>query len=85
MQYIKIVSFVGRVPHGLHAHPDKEHLIYLLGSTVVIENINTRKQSFLHGQKDNFCCLAVSRDGRYLAAGQNTHMGFKVRKRFSVN
>ena len=41
--------------------------------------MNTKKQEFLTGHTNNVSCLAVSKSGRYLASGQITHMGFKVK------
>lgn len=42
------LSSAGDVPGGLQVHPDREHLIYPLGSTVVVEKIAGKKgQSFL--------------------------------------
>ena len=45
-------------------------MIYPLGTTVIIQDLNTRKQEFLNGHSNNVSCLAVSKSGRYLASGQ---------------
>jgi len=68
------IGFAGDVPHGLHIHPGNEHLIYPLGSTVVIKNLKTKKQVFLRGHTDRITCLAVSKSGKYIATGQQSHM-----------
>ncbi|CAH2292093.1 cilia- and flagella-associated 52 [Pelobates cultripes] len=68
----------GHVVSGLIIHPDREHLIYPLGSTVIIESLQKRKQQFLQGHTNNVCCLAVSKSGKYIASGQVTYMGFKA-------
>ncbi|EDO48010.1 predicted protein [Nematostella vectensis] len=73
-----VIGFAGAVPNGLLVHPDRDHLIYPLGNTVVIEQIKTGKQSCLSGHTDNVTCVAVSKSGRYLASGQQAHMGFKA-------
>ncbi|XP_077314728.1 cilia- and flagella-associated protein 52 [Lithobates pipiens] len=73
-----VIGFNGHVPSGLISHPDREHLIYPLGCTVVIENLSKHKQYFLHGHTNNVSCVAVSKNGRYLASGQVTYMGFKA-------
>ncbi|XP_040187051.1 cilia- and flagella-associated protein 52 [Rana temporaria] len=73
-----VIGFNGHVPSGLISHPDREHLIYPLGCTVVIENLNKHKQYFLHGHTNNVSCVAISKNGRYLASGQVTYMGFKA-------
>ncbi|KAK2514725.1 hypothetical protein Q9233_014881 [Columba guinea] len=72
------VSLAGHVPCGLICHPDREHILYPLGCTVVIQHLDTKKQSFLHGHADNVSCVVVSRDGMDVASGQVTCIGFKV-------
>jgi cilia- and flagella-associated protein 52 len=67
------------VPSGLKWHPDGEHLIYPLGSSVIIKNIVTGAQTFLSGHTSDVTCVALSRCGRYIASGQRTEMGNKVR------
>eukprot|EP00744_Colponema_vietnamica_P001007 GILI01001730.1.p1 GENE.GILI01001730.1~~GILI01001730.1.p1 ORF type:complete len:617 (-),score=150.79 GILI01001730.1:220-2070(-) len=71
-----VVGFKGSVPGGLILHPDNEHLIYPLGSTVVIRNIVSKNQTFLQGHDDQIACISVSNSGRLIASGQKTHMGF---------
>jgi len=69
----------GGVQSGLIFHPDGRHLIYPLGSTIVIRDLaSSHSQRFLHGHKDRVSCVAMSPSGRYLASGQVTHMGFTV-------
>lgn len=42
------VAGTGNVPSGLVVHPDREHLLYPLGSSIVVEGIaGKRKQAFL--------------------------------------
>ncbi|KAI8814379.1 quinon protein alcohol dehydrogenase-like superfamily [Cladochytrium replicatum] len=74
-----IIGFGGSVPNGLLKHPDGVHIVYPLGSTVVISN--TRKQNsqeFLQGHTNIISCIALSRSGKYIASGQVTHMGFQA-------
>ncbi|KAK2514895.1 hypothetical protein Q9966_015577 [Columba livia] len=66
------------VPCGLICHPDREHILYPLGCTVLIQHLDTKKQSFLHGHADNVSCVVVSRDGMYVASGQVTCIGLKM-------
>ena len=61
---------LGRVPNGLVVHPDKKHLIYPLGCTVVVQDVFSGTQEFLSGHNDNVSCLACSPSGKYLASGQ---------------
>ena len=49
---IKNINFnknIGKVNSGLILHPDNEHLIYPLGSTIVVRHIISRTQTFLRG------------------------------------
>jgi len=58
-------------------HPNDTHVIYALGSTIVIKNVeHTEDQMFLQGHTDRVTCMAISRDGKTLASGQLTHMGY---------
>ena len=70
---------LGAVPNGLNVHPDRQHFIYPVGCMVIIEDINTKKQEFLSGHTDSVTCISISQTGKYVASGQQTHMGFKVR------
>lgn len=68
----------GHVFSGLRVHPDREHIIYPLGSTVILKRIKDGKQEFLHGHTNNVSCISVSKSGSYIASGQVNFMGFKV-------
>ncbi|NXJ65043.1 CFA52 protein, partial [Rostratula benghalensis] len=68
----------GHILCGLICHPDKEHILYPLGCSVVIQKLDSKKQTFLRGHTDNISCLALSKDGVYVASGQVTFMGFKA-------
>lgn len=63
---------------GLIYHPDNVHVVYPLGSTVVIKNTRDNTQAFLQGHTDKVSCVALSADGRYVASGQVTAMGFQA-------
>jgi WD40 repeat protein len=75
-----VIGFNGSVPNGLVAHPDGVHIIFPLGSTVVIKNTVKNTQSFLQGHTASVTTLALSPDGAFLASGQETNLGFKVSK-----
>lgn len=80
--YLNVYLFsfpLGSVYAGLKVHPDREHFIYPLGNTVIVEHITSHRQYFLTGHTNDVSCIAVSNSGKYLASGQITHMGFKVR------
>ncbi|KAF5908072.1 cilia- and flagella-associated protein 52, partial [Clarias magur] len=63
---------------GLQVHPDREHLIYPLGCTLVIKNLRHGTQGFLHGHTNNVSCVSVSTRGTYVGSGQVNFMGFKA-------
>lgn len=73
-----VIGFNGHVPHGVLLHPNDQHLIYPLGSTIVVRDLVNNTQTFLHkgGHDRAVSCLALSATGKYLASGQVTHMGF---------
>uniref|UniRef100_A0A8B9MC31 Cilia- and flagella-associated protein 52 n=1 Tax=Accipiter nisus TaxID=211598 RepID=A0A8B9MC31_9AVES len=75
---LSLLSVPGHIPCGLICHPDKEHILYPLGCTVVIQELDSKKQTFLHGHTNNVSCIVVSRNGMYVASGQVTFMGFKA-------
>jgi hypothetical protein len=73
---------LGNVPGGLLQHPDGIHKVYSLGSTVVVSDPKKGTQDFLQGHTNVVTCIAISKDGRYIASGQVTHMGFQVKTRY---
>ncbi|XP_048821109.1 cilia- and flagella-associated protein 52 isoform X1 [Lagopus muta] len=72
------IGFNGHIASGLICHPDNKHLLYPLGCTVVIQDLASKKQTFLHGHTNNVSCVVVSSSGSYVASGQVTFMGFKA-------
>lgn len=78
LEIVNTIGFNGKVPNGLLVHPDGHHIIYPLGCTVIVQDLATKKQSFLSGHSDYISCLACSPSGNYLASGQVTYMGFKA-------
>ena len=72
-----VIGFEGKVNGGLVLHPNGKTMIYPLGATIVIKELGDAfSQSFLQGHSDEVSCLSLSSDGRYLASGQITYMGF---------
>ncbi|XP_072167750.1 cilia- and flagella-associated protein 52-like [Diadema setosum] len=78
LELLSTIGFNGTSQSSLVVHPNGQHLIYPLGDTVVVEDITTKKQDFLQGHTNMVTCITVSRSGRFLASGQQTHMGFKA-------
>lgn len=73
-----IFGFEGTVPSGVKYHPDRKHLIYPIGSTILVKNLVNDDIFFLRGHDGPVSCVSLSRSGRYIASGQTTHMGFKA-------
>jgi len=72
-----VIGFSGKIKHSLILHPNDTHIIYPLGATIVIKNVeHTDDQVFLQGHTDRVTCMAITRDGNTLASGQITHMGY---------
>ena len=59
-------------------HPDNEHIMYPLGTTIVLRHIISRTQNFLRGHDNDISVITVSHSGKYIASGQKTHSGFQV-------
>ncbi|XP_029176006.1 cilia- and flagella-associated protein 52 [Nylanderia fulva] len=68
----------GIMKNALRLHPDEKHFLYPMGHKVVIRNIESSKQRFLSGHTNNVSALCVSPCGKYVASGQNNHLGFKA-------
>lgn len=76
LEIIAVIGFTGKIHEGLILHPDNEHLIYPLGSTIVVRHIISRSQTFLRGHDNEISVISVSPSGKYVASGQKTFMGF---------
>ncbi len=59
-------------------HPDNEHILFPLGTTIVVRHIISRTQQFLRGHDNDISVITVSSSGKYIASGQRTHSGFQV-------
>jgi hypothetical protein len=68
----------GKVNEGLVLHPDNEHIVFPLGTTIVVRHIISRTQQFLQGHDNDISVITVSSSGKYIASGQKTHSGFQV-------
>lgn len=65
------IGFSGLVSNGHQLHPNGER-VFPLGSNICLGNV------FLRGHTNLVTCLAISKSGRYIASGQQTHMGFQA-------
>lgn len=50
LNILAVIGFSGQVIDGLILHPDNEHIIYALGSQLIVRNVLTRSQRFLRVQ-----------------------------------
>jgi WD40 repeat protein len=73
-----VMGFAGGVSNGLLIHPNQRHIVYPLGSTIVVKDLVDDTQVFLQGHNNEVSCLTLSPDGTRLVSGQKTHMGFKA-------
>jgi len=75
-----MIGYSGNVPNSFFKHPDGKHLVYVLGSTIVINDVTKSNSSkeFLLGHSNNISCMDISKSGKYIASSQVTHMGFQV-------
>ncbi|CAH8592217.1 unnamed protein product [Schistosoma turkestanicum] len=73
-----VIGFNGKIQNGFLVHPDGQHVIFSLGSNVIIENISTSEQFFLQGHTNIVVCIEIDRSGSFIASGQVTYMGYKA-------
>jgi WD40 repeat protein len=73
LKLVSTIGFSGRVRGGLVAHPDGRHIIYPLGSILVVMiKGKPTTQRFLSGHNAEIAAVAVSRSGKYVASGQHS-------------
>lgn len=70
LDIVAVVGFKGTVSAGLVLHPDNEHILFPLGSTIIVRHVTSRSQSFLRGHDNQISVLSVSPSGKYIASGQ---------------
>ncbi|KAF6201741.1 hypothetical protein GE061_004136 [Apolygus lucorum] len=73
-----IIGYDGNAMKGLKVHPGGNHMIYPFGIKVAIVNMETKIHRYLEGNTNVITSVAVSKTGKYVAAGQVNHMGFKA-------
>ncbi|CDI87262.1 WD domain, G-beta repeat-containing protein, putative [Eimeria praecox] len=71
-----VIGINGTSKRCVVMHPDNQRLIFALGYSVVVRDLKCSAETFLCGHDNRVTCIAVSRDGKYLASGQMTHPGF---------
>nr|XP_057930991.1 cilia- and flagella-associated protein 52 [Doryrhamphus excisus]XP_057930999.1 cilia- and flagella-associated protein 52 [Doryrhamphus excisus]XP_057931007.1 cilia- and flagella-associated protein 52 [Doryrhamphus excisus] len=76
LELATLSGYNGQVRFGMRLHPDKEHLIYPLGCTVVLTRIKDDMRHFLHGHTGDVSCISMSKSGIYIASGEINFQGF---------
>jgi hypothetical protein len=82
LSLLATLRFAGTVKNGFILHPDDTHVLYPLGTTVVIKHLKNGTQRFLQkgGHDRDVSCMALSPTGKYLASGQIAQSAFQVRR-----
>ena len=76
---ILLFFFKGSIPNSLQYTPCGKYVFYPLGSIVVLRSIATGNVAFLDAESDaKVSCMAVSKDGSFLASGQDSEVANKV-------
>ncbi|XP_065179655.1 cilia- and flagella-associated protein 52-like [Sycon ciliatum] len=78
LQLTNVVGYSGDVLRGLYVHPDADHMIYPVGCSLIIEDLETHEQNILAGHTNFITAVTMSKSGELIASGQMTHMGFKA-------
>lgn len=47
LNILAVIGFNGGTIDGLILHPDNEHIIYPIGTQLIVRNVLTRQQTFL--------------------------------------
>lgn len=78
LELLGVIGLNGTFKEGMLLHPDDEHLIIALGSTIIVKHVTDAKQYFLQegGHDREVCAMALSKSGKFLASGQESTMGF---------
>ncbi|KAL8272254.1 hypothetical protein Esti_003810 [Eimeria stiedai] len=76
LQLDAVIGFSGISRKCVVMHPDNKRLIFALGYSIVVRDLTTGAQTFLLSHDNCVTCIAMSKDGKYLASGQKTHAGF---------
>lgn len=74
-----VIGFNGSIANSLQYTPCGKYAFYSLGSTVVLRCLVTNNVVFLDAENDaKVSCLAVSKDGNFLASGHDNELSNKV-------
>lgn len=69
----EVIGLTTKNANGLASNASSSKCVYLVGSVVVVYDVNSGSQSHLmvsHRLPKPLSCVALSRDGRYVAAGE---------------
>ncbi|CCI49066.1 unnamed protein product [Albugo candida] len=68
----RVIGYNGACSNTLIYTTDGKYLVYSLGLAIVIKDLKSLSQAFLHGHTDIITCLTLSNDGKRLASGQQS-------------
>lgn len=69
----EVIGLTTNNANGLASNASSSKCVYLVGSVVVVYDVNSGSQSHLmvsHRLPKPLSCVALSRDGRFVAAGE---------------
>lgn len=71
-----VIGFSGSISNSLHMHKDSSSLIYALGSTLCIREMESQTQNFLKGHEKPITILTLSKSGNLIASADKQKSGF---------
>ena len=54
----------------LQIHPNEMHMIYSIGSLLVVRSVDGSKDRYLDGHQSEICCITISKQGNRIASGE---------------
>lgn len=71
-----VIGFSGSISNSLHIHKDSASLVYALGSTLCIREMESQTQNFLKGHEKPITILTLSESGNLIASADKQKSGF---------
>lgn len=72
------IAFQGNIRNSLVFHPDKKHILYAVGPTVILKDVVSGEEDRLYGHSNNVTCVSIAKGGFYLASGQTNYQGYNA-------
>jgi WD40 repeat protein len=71
-----VIGFSGETTNSLHMHKSSSSLVYALGSTLCIRELETQTQNFLKGHEKPITIMSLSQSGNLIASADKQKSGF---------